>query len=72
MESIKFVSEYVSHLPFIRNITPVLSNRRGVAALEYGLIASLIAVAIITATTSLGSALSTMFTNITTHINVKP
>ncbi|CAH2602025.1 Flp family type IVb pilin [Rhodovastum atsumiense] len=39
-------------------------DRRGVTALEYGLIASLIAVAIITAVTLLGTDLAAMFTKI--------
>ena len=54
MESIKLAAEYVSHLPVVAKIAPALSNRRGVAALEYGLIASLIAVVIITAVSTLG------------------
>jgi pilus assembly protein Flp/PilA len=69
MESIKFAAEYVSHLPVVAKITPALSNRRGVAALEYGLIASLIAVVIITATSLLGTNLSTMFNAIAGKIN---
>jgi pilus assembly protein Flp/PilA len=64
MESIKFAAEYVSNLPVVAKIAPALSNRRGVTALEYGLIASLIAVAIITAVTLLGTNLSGMFNGI--------
>jgi len=62
MESIKLAAEYVSHLPVIRRIAPALSNRRGVTALEYGLIASLIAVVIIAGTQTLGTDLNAMFT----------
>ncbi len=40
------------------------SDRRGVTALEYGLIASLIAVAVITAITSLGSHIGGVFTKV--------
>jgi pilus assembly protein Flp/PilA len=40
------------------------ADRRGVTALEYGLIASLIAVAIIAGATSLGKSIGTEFTNI--------
>jgi len=69
MESIKFAAEYVSHLPVVRKITPALSNRRGVAALEYGLIASLIAVVIITAVSTLGDNMSLMFDEIAGKIN---
>jgi pilus assembly protein Flp/PilA len=69
MESIKLAAEYVSHLPVVAKIVPALSNRRGVAALEYGLIASLIAVVIITAVTTLGGNMSTMFEEIAGRIN---
>jgi pilus assembly protein Flp/PilA len=43
-------------------------EEEGVTAIEYGLIAGLIAVAIITAVTALGQNLSTLFTNIGTAI----
>jgi pilus assembly protein Flp/PilA len=43
-------------------------DRRGVTALEYGLIASLIAVFLIGALTSLGNGLSTTFTTITSDL----
>ncbi|HYI68976.1 MAG TPA: Flp family type IVb pilin [Skermanella sp.] len=69
MESIKLVAEYVSHLPVVAKIAPALSNRRGVAALEYGLIASLIAVVIITAVSTLGDNMSLMFDEIAGKIN---
>jgi pilus assembly protein Flp/PilA len=68
MESIKFAAEYVSNLPVVAKIAPALSNRRGVTALEYGLIASLIAVVIITAVGNLGTNLSTMFEGIATKV----
>ena len=41
-----------------------VSNKKGVTAIEYGLIASLIAVVIITAVTLVGSNLSTTFNTI--------
>lgn len=44
------------------------NDRRGVTALEYGLIASLIAVAIITSVGSLGTKLSSTFSTIATHL----
>ena len=72
MESIKFAAEYVSNLPVVAKIAPALSNRRGVTALEYGLIASLIAVVIITAVTALGGNMSTMFQMISTKIHTSP
>ena len=40
------------------------SDRKGVTALEYGLIASLVAVAIITAVTLLGTNIAASFTSI--------
>jgi pilus assembly protein Flp/PilA len=42
-------------------------DRRAVTALEYGLIAALIAVAIITSVSTLGSKLSSTFSTISTH-----
>ena len=41
------------------------SDRRGVTAMEYGLIAALVAVAIIAAVTSLGTQLASTFTKVT-------
>ena len=43
-------------------------DRRGVTALEYGLIASLIAVVIIVALTTLGTNLSNTFSNIASEL----
>jgi len=42
----------------------IRADERGVTALEYGLIAALIAVAIVTAVTSVGSNLNSTFTKI--------
>jgi pilus assembly protein Flp/PilA len=53
----------------------VLATRRfmrdeeGVTAIEYGLIASLIALAIIVGAGKLGTALDTLFTNIATEMH---
>jgi pilus assembly protein Flp/PilA len=41
-----------------------IDSERGVTAIEYGLIAALIAVAIVTAVTLVGTQLNTVFTNI--------
>ncbi|WP_067490607.1 Flp family type IVb pilin, partial [Erythrobacter sp. CCH5-A1] len=41
-------------------------DEQGATAIEYGLIAALIAVAAITAMTNLGSTLSSTFTNVNT------
>lgn len=48
---------------FVR-MAHALSDRRGVTALEYGLVAALAAVAIITAMASFGTGLDTTFTAI--------
>jgi pilus assembly protein Flp/PilA len=44
-------------------------NEDGATAIEYGLIAALIAVVIITAVTGLGTKVKTNFSNISTAIN---
>ena len=48
----------------VSKIARLRDDRRGVTALEYGLIASLVAVAIVTAVTTLGTNLSSEFTYI--------
>ena len=48
----------------MRNFIRLIKNEEGATAIEYGLIASLIAVAIVTALTLLGSKLSGVFTTI--------
>jgi len=45
-----------------------IREEEGATAIEYGLIASLIAVFIIVAVGGVGSALSTTFTSISTHL----
>jgi len=50
---------------FLHNLKALANDKRGVTALEYGLIAGLIAVVIVTSVTTLGTTLSTMFTTIT-------
>ncbi|UEM25122.1 Flp family type IVb pilin (plasmid) [Skermanella mucosa] len=49
-------------------MAPALSSRRGVTALEYGLIASLIAVVIMVGVGQLGTNLNTMFSGLATTI----
>jgi len=46
------------------------ANKRGATAIEYGLIAALIAVAAIGAMSALGTKLSTTFSNVSTNMNV--
>ncbi len=45
-----------------------VSDERGATAIEYGLIAALIAVVIITAVTAVGTQLSTTFNTISTQV----
>jgi pilus assembly protein Flp/PilA len=46
----------------------VRKDESGATAIEYGLIAALIAVVLITALTQLGSTMSTQFTNLSSKI----
>ena len=49
-------------------ITRFAKDESGATAIEYGLIAALIAVAAITAMTSLGTSLSGTFSNVSTEV----
>jgi len=53
-------------MSFIRKI---IRNEKGATAIEYGLIAALIAVAAITAMRSVGTTLNTTFTNVSNSLN---
>jgi len=46
----------------------LLRNEHGATAIEYGLIAALIAVAAIGAMTSIGTKLNTTYTNVSTNL----
>ena len=48
----------------MQNLIRFMKDENGATAIEYGLIASLIAVAIITAVSALGSNASTTFTKV--------
>ncbi len=50
------------------SIKRLAGNRNGATAIEYGLIAGLIAVAVITGVTSVGTTLSSVFTNVNTKL----
>ena len=52
-------------MSFIRKF---VKNSKGVTAIEYGLIAALIAVAAVSAMTTLGGKLSTTFNNVSTNM----
>jgi pilus assembly protein Flp/PilA len=49
---------------FLNNLSALAKDERGVTALEYGLIAGLVAVVIVTSVTALGTKLNTTFTAI--------
>ena len=53
---------------FLNNLKALANDKRGVTALEYGMIAGLIAVVIVTSVTTLGTKLTTTFTAITTSL----
>jgi pilus assembly protein Flp/PilA len=57
----------MSHL--LTRIAALKLDKKGVTALEYGLIAALIAVAIITSVTLLGTNLAAEFTGIAGHFS---
>jgi pilus assembly protein Flp/PilA len=52
----------------IKAINKFLKDENGATAIEYGLIAALVAVAIVGALTTLGGGLSTMFGNVNTDL----
>ncbi len=53
----------------MQKIRTFLKNSKGATAIEYGLIAALIAVAAITAMGTLGNQLSTTFNTVSTKMN---
>jgi len=50
-------------------IRKLIKNNKGATAIEYGLIAALIAVAAITAMKGLGSSLTNTFTNVSSELD---
>ena len=56
---------------YARTWLAIRFDNRGVTAMEYGLIAALIAVVIITAVTLIGTDLNKVFTNIASHLVLK-
>ena len=49
-------------------LTKFIRDEQGATAIEYGLIAALIAVVIIVAVAAVGTNLSAMFNNVATHL----
>jgi pilus assembly protein Flp/PilA len=55
--------------PPVKIFRALFKDPKGATAIEYGLIAALIAVAAITAMSSLGKQLNNTFTNVKTNLN---
>lgn len=55
-------------LTFFNNFSALIKDERGVTALEYGLIAGLVAVVIVGSVTALGTKLSSTFATIVTAL----
>jgi pilus assembly protein Flp/PilA len=53
---------------FLNNLSVLANDERGVTALEYGLIAGLIAVVIVGSVTALGKQMAATFSTITTAL----
>jgi pilus assembly protein Flp/PilA len=53
----------------LRYIAPLLTDESGTTAIEYGVIAAGIAVAIVTVVYSLGTKLNTMFQSVSSGFN---
>jgi len=52
----------------MQTIRKIFTNKKGATAIEYGLIAALIAVAAVSAMTTLGSKLTTTFSNVSSNL----
>lgn len=52
----------------MRKLTEILRNEKGATAIEYALVASLIAVAAIAAMNNLATSIDTMFNNVSNHL----
>lgn len=57
-------------MALIRRVKKLVADKRGVTALEYGLIAAIMALAIIFGFGLLGNTLNKTMNGITTHMNV--
>ena len=62
------VSTYVRRISLSTLFANLMKDESGVTAIEYAMIAALIAVVIISAVTALGTKISTVFSNISTSI----
>ena len=52
----------------MNHLRRLLKNKSGATAIEYGLIAALIAVVVITGVTAVGTKMSTTFTNLSVKL----
>ncbi|MDO6412897.1 Flp family type IVb pilin [Sphingomonas sp. BIUV-7] len=55
----------------MRSLLKLLTDRRGATAIEYGLIAALIAVAAIGTMSTLGTKLKNTFSNVSNNMNAR-
>jgi len=62
------VARTLKMLTFRNNLRALIKDERGVTAMEYGLIAALVAVVIIGSVTAIGTKLETAFTSISTAL----
>ena len=53
----------------MKTVRKIFTNKKGATAIEYGLIAALIAVAAITAMGNVGTSLNKTFNNVSTSMN---
>jgi pilus assembly protein Flp/PilA len=53
----------------MKNVLKFLKNKSGATAIEYGLIAALIAVAVIGGVSALGTSANSTFTKVASNIN---
>ena len=63
------VTDDVCKEPEMKFVARFMNDESGATAIEYGLIAALIAVGIIAAATTLGNSLSSLFGRISTRLN---
>lgn len=62
----------VSVLAFVSGVKDRLSSEKGATAVEYGLMVSLIAIAIIIAVTAIGTNLDLLFTEVSEELALPP
>lgn len=58
----------VATLAVIRTIPRVMRERRGATAIEYGLIAALVVIALIASATALGTSTTSLWSNVNTKV----